>query len=410
MTTSDTGNMKNTIIWLLLSFVLLSSTVQAQLSVGTDGLTVNKNTLFSVDGLALIPSAELSLRSVSITRESVPVQWPQLGGIKRVYRFSSPIAYQGTVNMNFLDAELNGNAAKDLVFAYTSLGTSSDYLNYSLSSSSLVNTSTKSISQNFEQVINLSDLTAVTPGSLVVPVSPANVTICEGSSVMLSTVPGASWQWFRNGVLIPGGVGQEVSVSSSGNYTVRVVFQSGLAVVSEPAVVVVNTSLVGSLSSDRTTLSLGETTTLKASGGISYFWEEADGIISGNHADSLVVRPSKSTTYKVVISNGSGCNVVKTIDIEVKDDYKTLIANNIITPNGDGVNDVWIVQNLDLYPNNEVVIFDRAGRVVFKQFDYKNTWDGTLNGVALPEDTYYYALYINSGKGKLTGFITIVRD
>lgn len=407
---SEIGNGKNPIIWLLLTFVLLSSTVQAQLNVGADALTVKKNTLFSVDGLALVPSVDLSLRSVSVTRESIPVQWPQFSGIKRVYRFSSPIAYHGTVNMSFLDTELNGNAAKDLVLAYTSFGASSDYLNYSLSSSSVVNSAAKLISQNFEQPTNLSRLTAVTPGSLVVPVSPANVTICEGSSVTLSTIPAASWQWFRNGVLIRGSAGPELSVSKSGSYTVRVVFQSGLAVVSEPAVVVVNTALVGNLISDRTTISLGETTTLIASGGISYFWEEAEGIVSSSHTDSLVVRPAKNTTYKVVISNGSGCNVVKTIDIVVKDDYRALIANNIITPNGDGVNDVWVVQNLDLYPNNEVVIFDRAGRVVFRQFDYKNTWDGTFNGMALPEDTYYYALYINSGKGKLTGFITIVRE
>lgn len=402
--------MKST-IWLLLSFMLLSSNLYAQLNVGAEGLTVKKGTTFSVDGLALVPSTDLSLRSVTITRESVPVQWPQFSGIKRVYRFNNPIAYQGALNMSFLDEELNGNVAKNLVMAYTSAGTSSDYSKYALSSSSVVNTSAKWISQSFEQLAHISDLTAVTPGSLVVPISPANATICEGSSVTLSTIPGASWQWFKDGVLLPGSVGPELSVSKSGNYTVRVVFQSGQAVVSEPAVVVVNTALVGDLISIKgTSVSLGKTTTLIASGGLSYFWHEEDGIVSGNHTDSLVVRPSKNTTYKVVISNGSGCNVVKTINIEVKEDYSVLLANNILTPNGDGVNDVWIVNNIDLYPDNEVVIFDRAGRVVYRQFDYKNTWDGTINGLALPEDTYYFALYVNSGKGKLTGFISIVRD
>lgn len=410
VSTPHIRKMKST-IWLLLSLVLLSFNLYAQLNVGSEGLTVKKGTTFSVDGLALVPSSDLSLRSATVTRESVPVQWPQFSGIRRVYRFSSPIAYQGSLNMNFQDEELNGNSARDLVLAYTSAGVSSDYSKYTLSSSSVVNMSAKWISQSFEQFTNISDLTAVTPGSLIVPVSPSNVTICEGSSVTLSTIPGASWQWFRDGVLLPGSVGPELSVSKSGNYTVRVVFQSGQAVVSDPAVVVVNTALVGNLSSDKGTIvSLGETTTLIASGGLSYFWQEEDGIVSGNHTDSLVVRPSRNTTYKVIISNGSGCNVVKTIDIEVKDDYKTLLANNILTPNGDGVNDVWIVKNIDLYPNNEVVIFDRAGRVVFRQFDYNNTWDGTINGLALPEDTYYFALYINSGKGKLTGFISIVRD
>jgi len=404
-------SMRRLLIGLLTFFALLPVQLQAQLTVGAEGMTVKKGTTLSVDGLALVPDADLSLKSLSITRESIPVQWPQFSGIKRQYRFSSPIAYQGSVAMTFLDSELNGNEAQNLVVAHTAAGPGAGYMDYTLSSGSIINSFRKVISQDFAKLTTMTGLTAVTPGSLLVPVTPANATICDGSTITLRTIPGASWQWFRDGMLLPGSVGQELIVSRSGNYTVRVVFESGSSVMSDPASVTVNTALVGNLISERgTSISLGEKTTLVASGGLSYFWEDEEGIVSGMHTDSLVVRPSKNTTYKVVISNGSGCNVVKTIDIAVKDDYRTLLANNILTPNGDGVNDVWVVKNLDLYPNNEVVIFDRAGRVVFKQFDYKNTWDGTLNGVPLPEDTYYYALYINSGKGKLTGFITLVRD
>lgn len=90
--------------------------------------------------------------------------------------------------------------------------------------------------------------------------------------------------------------------------------------------------------------------------------------------------------------------------------YAEIETNNMITPNGDGVNDVWIVKNILKYPNNEVRIFDREGRVVFNMNGYDNTWDGRFNGNPLPEDTYYYILYFDSGKFKKTGFISIVRE
>ncbi|WP_438894631.1 gliding motility-associated C-terminal domain-containing protein, partial [Bacillus cereus group sp. BC328] len=55
-------------------------------------------------------------------------------------------------------------------------------------------------------------------------------------------------------------------------------------------------------------------------------------------------------------------------------------ATNILSPNGDGYNDKWIVDNIDFYPNNEVKIFDKAGRILYNKKGYDNSWDGTLDG------------------------------
>ncbi len=84
-------------------------------------------------------------------------------------------------------------------------------------------------------------------------------------------------------------------------------------------------------------------------------------------------------------------------------------ATNIVSPDGDGVNDFWIVQNIQLYPNNEVRVFDRAGRLVFSKKGYDNTWDATINRAPLSEDTYYYIVDLGKGNPTLKGFITIVR-
>jgi len=84
-------------------------------------------------------------------------------------------------------------------------------------------------------------------------------------------------------------------------------------------------------------------------------------------------------------------------------------ANNILSPNGDGVNDTWIVKNIELYPNNTVTVYNRNGSVVFTKKGYANDWGGTYRGSVLNADTYYYLVDLGNGTS-LKGFITVVRD
>jgi len=87
-----------------------------------------------------------------------------------------------------------------------------------------------------------------------------------------------------------------------------------------------------------------------------------------------------------------------------------MAATNLLTPNGDGRNDLWVVKNIDMYPDNEVMIFDRAGRIIYRQQHYANNWDGKLNGQPLAEGTYYYIVDLGENRPKFKGFITIILD
>src|SRR5690606_10640044 len=69
---------------------------------------------------------------------------------------------------------------------------------------------------------------------------------------------------------------------------------------------------------------------------------------------------------------------------------RTLSANNVLTPNGDGKHDVLKFENIEYYPQNRIHIFDRAGRVIFSAAPYQNEWNGRINGVPAAEGTYYY--------------------
>ncbi|RYE12422.1 MAG: T9SS type B sorting domain-containing protein, partial [Sphingobacteriales bacterium] len=163
-------------------------------------------------------------------------------------------------------------------------------------------------------------------------------------------------------------------------------------------------------SSKGNSVSLGDLTELTATGGVSYTWATADGIISGHNTASLTVQPKLNTIYSVTVTNATGCNTTQQFAIEVKDDHKAVQSTNIMSPNGDGVNDQWVVKNIELYPNNLVSVFDRAGRKVFEKKGYTNTWDATINGSPLAEGTYYYIIDFGDGKDKKKGFITIVRN
>jgi gliding motility-associated-like protein len=88
---------------------------------------------------------------------------------------------------------------------------------------------------------------------------------------------------------------------------------------------------------------------------------------------------------------------------------------NAITPNGDGINDAFIFDILfgdpNDFPDNEIIIFNRWGDIVYQAKPYINNWEGTnQNGQPLPQATYYYILYLNRGESKLIkGDVTILR-
>jgi gliding motility-associated-like protein len=88
-----------------------------------------------------------------------------------------------------------------------------------------------------------------------------------------------------------------------------------------------------------------------------------------------------------------------------------LIIPNAFSPNGDGFNELWIIEGLELYPNAEIRVFDRWGsRVYFSRNPVNDPWDGSFDGRKLPIDSYHYIIDLNTEDDPpVTGNITIVR-
>jgi len=87
-----------------------------------------------------------------------------------------------------------------------------------------------------------------------------------------------------------------------------------------------------------------------------------------------------------------------------------IVPTNFISPNGDGKNDGWVIKDIDLYPNNTVTVFDKAGRVIYTKRGYNNDWDGTLNGAPLVQGTYFYIVELAPGIPVIKGFITVLKN
>jgi len=154
-------------------------------------------------------------------------------------------------------------------------------------------------------------------------------------------------------------------------------------------------------------LSKGILSHLTAIGAQSYQWASGPGIQSGWNEATLAIRPQQDATYSVTGTSAEGCSTKKDFTVQVITDYK-LICNNIVSPNGDGKNDTWIIQNIDSYINNEVKIFDRSGRMIYHKKSYDNQWNGTLNGGPLNKGTYYYIFIVDGGKKVFKGFIELL--
>ncbi|MFD0861144.1 reprolysin-like metallopeptidase [Sungkyunkwania multivorans] len=88
---------------------------------------------------------------------------------------------------------------------------------------------------------------------------------------------------------------------------------------------------------------------------------------------------------------------------DICDDEITFVEiPDALTPNGDGVNDTWVVGRLDLFPGNSVKVFNRWGQEVLSERNYQNDWNGQAGGGdKLPSGSYYYIVDI-FGDGRYT--------
>lgn len=111
--------------------------------------------------------------------------------------------------------------------------------------------------------------------------------------------------------------------------------------------------------------------------------------------------------YVLIVTDQHGCEKYDTLNINFVD-IDCIAPPNAFTPDGDGYNETWILDNLDNYPEAVVSIFNKWGNKLYETNGTYIPWDGTYNGKKLPAATYYYVINLNNGTAPYSGAVTIV--
>ena len=91
------------------------------------------------------------------------------------------------------------------------------------------------------------------------------------------------------------------------------------------------------------------------------------------------------------------------------EDEPILRPAEAFTPNGDGVNDTWIIPGIDNYPNAKVTVYNRWGHEVFTALGYQNNWNGNnrTNSSKLPAGSYLYVINYGNGQAPIQGWLFV---
>ncbi len=303
-------------------------------------------------------------------------------------------------------------------------------------------------------------LTLIKEDTPVTIVSSSKARICLGESVMLNASGGATYQW-SNSTTTAGT--QTLSPTQTTTYTVYAIGQLGCkslepATVTVEVVPAITSNLKGGI------ICIGDKITLDAGAGpnYSYLWSTGEttqtievdeagpytvtisnGVCSKefkteviqaivpeitnvdyNENGTLVITAVSNAPMEYSVDNGLTWqssnifsnipkNTIIPIRVRVKTtscigilDYFTFVVKNVITPNGDNVNDIIDFRAVIDYKEFKAVIYDRYGKAVYKAEKVRPYWDGYFQGKKLPTASYWYQISYEDTVNKTTAVKT----
>jgi gliding motility-associated-like protein len=238
---------------------------------------------------------------------------------------------------------------------------------------------------------------------------------CSGNSftyTVTATSPSNKLQWRKDGVNIAGATSISYVATQSGVYTVTE--DNGACATTTLGVTVEVVQSPGVYAGEDQYVIEQSLVQLNASGASAYVWTPSTGLSSATVSNPTLTAV-QTITYVVTGTNTSTsgnttCTGSDDVTIVV---VRPIKIPNAISPNGDNVNDDWVIENIEGFPNCEVEVYNRYGSLVWKSTGYKTNWAGVnfRNGEVLPDGTYFYVIDLKSEvfKDPYKGYIQIVK-
>jgi plastocyanin len=231
------------------------------------------------------------------------------------------------------------------------------------------------------------------------------VTVCSPSEpVTLSTsadLTGETFDWYRDGAALNESA-SSIEVGLPGSYQL-ILERNGCPVVSNAIVLnALDPNLISLSPGDEVQFPEGTSETVTASGGDSYLWYDENNNEIGNSATITLTLEGE---YLVIASLGN-CQVMKTLTATYLDTFK---VPNVISVNGDGINEQWILPNYYSGKSDVIVtIYNEQGEEVLNVNNYQNNWPASSAAFTRQNMIFYYRIR-NAERVLKQGTITVIR-
>jgi len=199
-----------------------------------------------------------------------------------------------------------------------------------------------------------------------------DLTICKGTTTTLDAGPGfKTYEWLHNG-----DKNQSITNVPVGTYYVKLGL-NGCFYTQEVKVIEAEDPTIQSIEIQ------GSTVTIKVTGSTPPYLYSLD---NGTFQSSNIFTNVTLGTHTISVKSADNC-------LPISKEFSLIKLINFISPNGDGKNDVLDYSQLKSKINPKFVIYNRKGKLLFTGSEANNyTWDGKLNGKALPSDSYWYII------------------